>query len=221
MRVPSGQSVRSVESATPVMTRPISGVFQHEQQEQQRRHQPNMMAAGAKSDMSSILSGLDIGAQYIKPSTRVFHPPGGLSSNIFATDSSSAQRSSVQVDPRRNQTQNSIFGDNVDENKHIPRRDPNRSSVSDESSSYGDEHQRNMSKKMFSQNGSSEDVMSAYPPQQTGRKMGANSGGAGGSFSLQHNEYIPQQPQAQVMRRDPNARSEENYVRPSSRYGLL
>jgi len=194
------QSAVSSQSLLSASQRP-SGVFPDQELHQQRRHQPS--SSVQKSDMSSILSG-ESTRQFIKPSTRVHQAPGGTSSNIFGADP-------TPLAPQaRNRSQNNIFGDAQEEIKHIPRRDPNRSSVAYESAS--NEDYRTTSKKQFQI--PQEEV---YHQPTPGRKMVSNS--TGSSFSLQHDEFVPKQ-QPALTRRDPNARSEENYQRPSSRYSL-
>ena len=54
-------------------SRSVSGVFQDEGQRTQ--HPAPVM--NSNSDMTNILSGTQVvNANYVKPSTRVFHPPG-------------------------------------------------------------------------------------------------------------------------------------------------
>lgn len=143
---------------------------------------------------------------------------GGKSSNIFGSDAAAShtlEKSSITLDPKRNQTQNTIFGDDTSQDqKHINRRDPNKSSISQESNQPINQ-KAPTGKKMYSQNSSTENFqLEQKAAPLSGRR--AAPVGSNNSFSLNHDDVTPQT-QPSFTRRDPNARSEEHHQRPSSR----
>jgi hypothetical protein len=162
---------------------------------------------------SNIFSN-DAAPEAVRSSTRLHQQPGGKSSDIFSTEPLPL-RTGVAIDPRRGRSQIDLADGQgaqpADMHTVHGRRDPNWSSTPEPQAEVAHHYGR----RFFPGVGDSTFVFGEGPdshePAQRGRKHLSSASSSSDIFAA------PEAHTAGLKRRDPNARSEENFARPSSR----
>jgi hypothetical protein len=163
---------------------------------------------------SSNIFSNDAAPETVRSSTRLHQQPGGKSSDIFSTEPM-PMRTGVAIDPRRGRSQIDLGGGHgatADMNTVHGRRDPNWSSTPEPEA----EVVHHSGRRFFPGVGDStfqfgDGSDGQQQPEQRGRKHLSSASSSSDIFAA------PEPHTAGLKRRDPNARCEENIVRPSSR----